>query len=302
MFSYKATEIDRTTCSFRYLGDFEGINALTFSRSLQHFCDVLKEIGEGLYPELDSMIVLRATGPGSFEATLILMLAAAYASLPFMDQGVLLARNILQYFSSALQILRHLGGEPPKQINPVDENHVSIVNAEDSALVVQRDCLNLLQQRPQINISIAQAFFILGNDPNINGFSVLEKEEKEEKEIFKANKEDFDRLSRKVEIKPPGRTLLVKALLEVVKPSLIPDYKWVFLWEGQRISASMEDEDFKKQVLAGTIRFGHGDHLQVEMEIFQEFDPKLETYRDRDYRIIKVLEFFPSSNQMKLFK
>ncbi len=78
------------------------------------------------------------------------------------------------------------------------------------------------------------------------------------------------------------------------------NYKWVFYWQGNKISASIKDERFNNEVNSGMESFAKGDALRVELHVHQVFDESVDTYINKSYEIAKVLEHIPRPKQMDI--
>lgn len=75
--------------------------------------------------------------------------------------------------------------------------------------------------------------------------------------------------------------------------------KWDFYLKGNKITARVNDLDFQKRIDKGE-SFAKGDVLEVELEIKQKFDPAVNTYINRSYRINRIINHISRTEQSKL--
>jgi hypothetical protein len=97
------------------------------------------------------------------------------------------------------------------------------------------------------------------------------------------------------------RAVEVDTVLNLIKIVFEKDRKWDFIYNGNKISATITDPDFYDDVLERKYSFTSGDTLEVRLQIFQEFDQRANTYINRDYKVIKVNKHIPVLLQVDLF-
>ncbi len=73
-------------------------------------------------------------------------------------------------------------------------------------------------------------------------------------------------------------------------------YKWEFYYKNHKITAKIDDAEFFKKINSGE-KFGKGDVLRVELEIFQIKDEVADVFVNHSYRILKVIEHRPRQQQ-----
>ncbi|MGB9825831.1 MAG: hypothetical protein ACPLRU_04075, partial [Desulfofundulus sp.] len=69
--------------------------------------------------------------------------------------------------------------------------------------------------------------------------------------------------------------------------------KWDFVYEGNKISAYIADEGFWNKVNARHLSFSSGDILIVDLEIIKIFDSEINTYVNKNYRVVKFIGHVP---------
>ena len=64
--------------------------------------------------------------------------------------------------------------------------------------------------------------------------------------------------------------------------------RWQFLWNGQKISANIHDDDFFTKMANHEYEFGQGDQLIVDLVAEQELNEIVGAYETRRYGVMKV--------------
>lgn len=90
------------------------------------------------------------------------------------------------------------------------------------------------------------------------------------------------------------------AMLNIVRLSFDKNQKWEFYYEGNKISAKIsEDDDFLKRIDNGE-QFAKGDSLEVVLEIRQEFDKSVNTFVNKAYKVLRIIDHIPRPSQSKM--
>ena len=103
-------------------------------------------------------------------------------------------------------------------------------------------------------------------------------------------------------IKEPIKEILTDKNILIIRPSFTKDLKWDFVFQGQKISAKMEDEEMIKIIDNGE-QFSKGDYMLVDLEVTKFYDSDLDTYliNKDSYKILKFKQHIQSPKQKKLF-
>ena len=88
-------------------------------------------------------------------------------------------------------------------------------------------------------------------------------------------------------------------MLNIVRLSFDKSQKWEFYYDGNKITAKINDVDFLLKIDSGET-FAKGDSLEVELEILQEFDQTVNTYVNKSYKINRIIRHIPRPPQGKL--
>lgn len=91
------------------------------------------------------------------------------------------------------------------------------------------------------------------------------------------------------------RVIVVTAVLEKSRK------QWQFLWNGQRISADIQEPDFFQRLARHEYEFGQGDTLVVDLLVYQELNEIIRAYENKRFHITKVHDHIKGPKQECLF-
>ena len=282
--------------SFEYQGKFQFLDVFPFVSSLGGFCKALKGISHALHPEFDVLIAVKETRRGSFWVDLAFL--AAIPSGLFQGQFLDYAKESLQFFVNVLQLHKFLKGEPPREVVPLNRETLKVINHEGNHTVIHQNVYNIYNSKVEIKHEIQKSFSALHQSPDIEAFSLTEGD----KTLFRATRDDFPYMAKTtIEETEKDRKIHTVTTVHIIKPSFEREYKWFVVYEANKVHAEMLDEGFMEKIEKGEIRFGKGDALEVEMEIRQVYDPTLNTFVNKDFKILRVLRVIPAPYQRDLF-
>lgn len=172
-----------------------------------------------------------------------------------------------------------------KSENPEKANEI-ITNNENGKII------NKIYNSEQGKQIVNQTFILVDNDENINGLELDKEGERlislNKKEISQivSNNENQDKESTEIEtfdILNDKQTLILKTI------HFEGQAKWAFIFKGYNIKATMNDEEFLKQM--NNISFKKGDILTVILSRKRIYDEVLNTFivDQNSYKIEKVL-------------
>jgi len=118
----------------------------------------------------------------------------------------------------------------------------------------------------------------------------MTKIEEKQKEDFESMSSDVGEVEQKrqIEVKQDQELFVFKIVFE-------KKHKWEFFYKGNRIYATINDEDFTEKVGKGEIAFRSGDRMIANLEINQVFNETANVFVNNDYFITKVINHIPRS-------
>ena len=181
---------------------------------------------------------------------------------------------------------RFLRGKREKKNTP-EGNKVKIENNHGKIIYVEKLVYNTYKNNPTVPDALSESFKTMQDDDSITGYEVKNKEEET---LIRVEHEEFDPLSKKPERLDDDEKIITQvATLSIVRVSFDSKLKWEFYFEKNKITARIDDPSFHKRVDAGEA-FAKGDGLKVELEIRQRLDPSINTYVNRSYRVVKIID------------
>lgn len=110
----------------------------------------------------------------------------------------------------------------------------------------------------------------------------------------------FDTLNN--ENKEPIREILTNRKILIIRPSFDKDLKWDFVFEGQKLSAKMEDKAMIHIINQGE-EFSKGDFMLVDLEVIKFYDNDLGIHMitKDSYKILRYKEHIKTGKIGKLF-
>jgi len=278
----------------KFGGQLHQVDANTFISSLINISTIIQELNQELRSDKKIEIKIKATEEGSFITTLILEQYAGLAKL-FNSENIHLTADIIGILAGVFAIKSFLDNKKPKSEKEKGDK-VVIENEKGKIIIVDNRTYGIYNRNQIVNDAISNNFATLEGDTSIDDFEIIS----EKKSLFRAEREEFDRLATKSEVADKQkREKIVSANIIIHKLIWEDKYKWEFYFAGNKISANIVDEEFYKRIDSGE-PFAKGDSLKVELQINQIFDEGVAIYINHSYQINKVLEHIPRNKQLKM--
>lgn len=286
----------------KFDGQLHQIDANTLINSLVNLSTIVQEVNTELRTNQKIEIKIKALDRGSFDihCHLVQALNVALPTLPLISQTVSLAniKTIIETFVALLNLKKHLKGELPKQINEEGDN-ISIQNNKGNTLVFNKPVFYMYEKNPTINNALNKSFETLQNEPAVTDLKVLTAEEVV---LFSASKDEFGEMSAKNKALSANTQSIIKngVTLNIFKAVFENRRnKWDFLYEGNKISALINDESFFDRLDRGE-SFAKGDTLIVDLQIDQVFDQGVNAFFNSSYQVNRVIEHISIPRQERI--
>jgi hypothetical protein len=272
------------TLTVKFEGQNHQVDVQTFANSVLNFATVIKETNRIQGGEPIS-INIKAPEKGSLIVQLVASMVSSTSSL--------LNPENISYISDVVCIVGglyafHKATSGKKVVGKEKENNFIKIQFDDhSEFNVAENVYNIYVNALAVSNGISQNFAALEEDPAVSKFEVS----KDQKRIIEVDREDFPRLAIKQQFDTENtRKTIESASLHIYKVVFEKtDRKWEFYYKGNRISASISDEDFYKKIDNGE-SFAKGDQLKVDLQINQILDESVGIYVNQSYQVMKVHE------------
>jgi hypothetical protein len=262
------------------------VNASAVGKSIAAIDAIFSDLHEEFKKNSELLLKARPFRQASLDIPIdvIIVTTVALTSFPILE-------NILRCLSEYFRLKRELRGLTPQ----LKEGKLVI---ENNTIEVDKVVINLLDPRNESNKLVARAFEEIEKDKNVTGLNVSWKKER----IASVKREEFKYYGPPAMVELPSKETRVKAVLDVVGPIFADKGKWTFQREGKRIHADILDDNFiKKRVLEKKESFRSGDQLRVELSVLQEYDPTMDVYVDKEYKVEKIVEHIQRRETGELF-
>lgn len=274
----------------KFDGPPEYIDAQTLINALLNISTALEEINRELEPDTHIEIKIRAVEPGSF--WLDLSLLSKIIPTLFSKEGFNAGSKIIKALVDLFTLRKFLKGEKPKETTP-QESKIKIENNYGQVLVVEGLVYKLYEKNRTIEKAITNTFETLEADSSVTGLEITDSKKKS---LFLAKKEDFKMIAslppKEDILRENEKKIIERADLHILRIVFEEKYKWEFYYQNHKIMAKIDDVDFFNKINYGE-KFGKGDVLNVELEIFQIKDEAAGVFVNHSYRILKVIEHIP---------
>lgn len=272
----------------RYEGQIYQIEADTLLVSLLHFTEALKLVARGVTKD-KLQIRISSTEKGSFIVYLEIAKQAVFGFLSDPGAALDVLSKVVGIIVGVLTLKKFLKGKRPDEVI-VEEGRV-IVSKEGERIVIDEKVFNTYRRDAGVNQHIEKMFEPISEDTEIDGVGI----ESSETEGFYVDRSNFHGMCQENELLEEGKEKELKenVSLAVVKIVFQKNRKWEFIYEGNKISAYIEDKQFWQGVNSGELQFSKGDLLIADIEVTKVFDPEIGCYVNKSYKVTRVISHNP---------
>lgn len=291
------TKMDDKAIEITFGGQLHEIDVDLLVESLTNYSIVAQETAAYLSPSIKVNIKIKAPERGSF--IVLLDLIAKNGGDLFTRENVAVAAEIFTIVGGLYGLKKWIAKNgTPEMVKQVDDRSIEIKNKNGNITIDQR-VYHIYQENPQVRDNLRKTFTKLKEAEEIEDFTIKDGAQKDE--IFKAEKEEFGLMASNVDEIEKKKQVEVKdnQELSVFKVVFQEHYKWEFFFQGNKIYASLSDEEFFKKIEKGEIAFRSGDRLIADIAITQVFNEAANTFVNESYDIVKVREHIPRANTIQ---
>lgn len=275
------------------------VDVETLIGCLMHTSNIVQEVNRSLGTEKKIEVKIKALEKGSFEVHIELVEKLLYSI--FSRENLTVASEIVSVVGGLYGFANWLKGRKPSKIeNKGDE--VEITNDKDEKTIININVYNIFNENKAVRDNIAKQFSVLEKSEYIEGFKFESNEisTRISEEDFSAVATKFDTLNN--ENKEPIREILTNRKILIIRPSFDKDLKWDFVFEGQKLSAKMEDKAMIHIINQGE-EFSKGDFMLVDLEVIKFYDNDLGIHMitKDSYKILRYKEHIKTGKIGKLF-
>jgi hypothetical protein len=292
-------EVENTGFGIKLSGDLDGVDTNTLVDMIGNMSLAIHQINDDIQSNKSLKVTIKYIQPGCYD--IFLTIKETFLDTLIMhvsNNPISAAADIIVIFSGLLTIRQFLKGEPPKEVDE-DKHQTIIINGDGNKLIVKPKIYKIYNENQIINNAIGKSFDTLNEDMSIDGFELYDDKNNKlcniPRDDFKAMAIPTLALGNETRIKPE------EAILTIFKVVFEKGYKWQFYYQGNKISATIQDETFYDDIDKGA-KFAKGDTLIVDLNITQIYDNTIQTYINKEYLIEKIKRHIPRTEQSHLLK
>lgn len=288
---------DKEDMLIKFDGQTHQIEANTLINSLIHFTTVVHEVNNSISNGEKVVVNIKAHNEGSFEVLLNIAKDVANAAQTlFSITSMGYVAGLIDAVSGVYSAYQFLKGDKPKHIESIGNGMVKVENNNGNINYYDQRVINIVQGNQVVRGAISQGFDTLNDDLNVTGLefvkggkNLLEVQRDEFPTLAAGNSHDELQKDERIETQHG-------AMLRIVRLSFDPRMKSDFLFAGNKITAWIADNKFYEDIDRGE-PFRKGDVLECDLEIKQQYDPTIDAYVNKSYKLIKIDQHHPRSEQ-----
>lgn len=278
--------MEKKTVMVKFDGDLEEVSVDTFVNVVAGYSRILQASAEVVEPGMKLEVKVASTRTGCLEAILTAAIENAPGLLTSLSQISGQLSTVIECGHKYLELRKFLGANgAPKQIEQKAGN-VYITANDNSQVVINRNVYKL-SASPIATAAAESMFDVVDDDAEIERLLISS----DEAEGFSATREEFSQIQTApaCAVEYQRVDVVEKVILSVTKPVLEANSrrKWEFYWQGFKITATVEDEDFFEGMQRHDYAFGIGDCLVADLEVTKAINA-VGVWQNKAFRVMKV--------------
>ena len=274
------------------------IDANILILNLLGITDVIQEINRELNTGKKIKTSIKALEKGSFIIHIDLIETAldAVKNL-FTKENIEAGGAIIGILVGILELKSFLKGKK-ETLKKEQGNTVEITNKDNEVKCVNYNVYNIYNSNVKIEKALSNSFKEIEDDGNVNGYEILDKENKP---LIRIEKDEFEHIAKEKEFELAKNEREIKEIvkLNILKASFESNLKWEFIYLGNTISAKINDSEFNLSIDKGK-SFAKGDILEVELITKQEINEAVNTYINKSYKIARIISHIKREEQSSM--
>ena len=265
---------------------------------LMHTSNIIQEVNRSLGTEKKIEVKIKALEQGSFEIHIELI--EKLLDSIFSKDNINISAEIISVVAGLYGFVKWLKSNIKKTEKVDDGVEVTLENGDKT--IININVYNTFNESKIVRESIAKQISALEKNKDISGF----KFESNETNVYISD-EEFSSVVKTIsslnsEAREPIKDILEDRKILIIRPSFDKDLKWDFVFDGQKISAKMNDEAMIKVIDNGE-QFAKGDYMLVDIEVTKFYDNDLGVHliTKDSYKILRYKEHIKIEQVGKLF-
>ena len=271
--------------SFEFDGESE-IDAKLLISTIDNLVDSLQYVTTCCDSDAYAKIKITSLRQGSFNIDFKAIVNFVSNLCNKFGNEVDFASKIIDIFTGAIEIKKHLKGKKPKDISYKDDKGI-IINSDDEKLIKDKKTTEIYLENGKLDSNITNIFNIMLEDGTrtgvrikSNGENIISIRENEFKDMSNVIVDDNIKVAEVLK-----NEINVNLLLK--KPDLLGNSKWGFVLD-KYIEATIEDEDWLKKVHTGDIALRAGVKVPARLRIESSLDKNRNVIATK-YSVLEVI-------------
>lgn len=273
------------TITVKFDGQDHQVDLDTFTSVLLNYSTVVRAAADELGVNGDTRVAICAIESGSLDVVVSILTDGLGGLIDFITNNKEPLVAVLALTAGLYELKQKLAGKGKVERIDTDGDGNQVIVTEKGNVYAPKQVVNVYVNHPEATIAIDRSFSQLDEHPEISAFQLSKGDEI----MFRAEHEEFpDIASSSNYVHETVRHQTVMANLNVMKPFLgaSKTRKWEFYYEGNKISASIDDDDFIESMSAYS--FTVGTTMRAELDIEQELLEEYNIWANRSYRVVRV--------------
>lgn len=230
-------------------------------------------------------VYIKANEPGSLDVIVSVVAQGALDAINFITSNKDSIEAAILLAGAFYGLKKKFAGKKQIKIVGEDDDGKISIEADGQEIKVEKNVYNFYVNNPKISEDVNKSFSVLDDNSAITGIEI----KSDGIPTFRADRSEFSAISESpiYEIHT-DRHQEKEAFLTVIKPCLVSDKsrKWEFINDGEKLSASISDQDFLDNL--EKYSFHKGTTMYVKLDVFQEYVEEFDAFINKSYTITKV--------------
>lgn len=284
--------------TIKYDGNLDRVNAITLINGLNCIVTIIEETISTYPVEQKIEVQVSSITKGSFNVGLTILADFIQGVTPLLGPDNLsVLSNLFGIIVDLFTLRNFLQGKKPAEVTEQGES-VIIKNSEGATVNYTKNVYNLYLNN-SITDAINDNFESMQNEADIESFEIIGENNEVKFKVGRAKFAELSYQDKFDEIPKDEEITRKRHLLHVFKVVFDDKYKWDFIYKGSKISANIIDTFFFEKIDQGE-KFSKGDILDVDLQIIKKYDPSVNTWIIKEYKVLKVFKHIPRNEQQTL--
>ena len=273
------------TLTVKFDGQDHQVDLDTFTHVLINYSTVVRAAATELGVNGDTRVAISAIESGSLDVVVSIIADGLGGIFDFLADNKEPLVAVLAVSAGVYELKQKLAGKGKVVDVDVNGDGNHIIKTEGGDVIASQQVFNVYVNHPEATTAIDSSFSKLEEHPEISAFQLSKGDDV----MFRAEHDEFPGIATSANYEHELiKHEQVEAVLHVMKPFLgaSKTRKWEFYYNGEKISASIDDDEFMENM--HRYSFMVGTTMYATLDIEKEYLEKFRVWANRSYRVIEV--------------